>query len=278
MNSKGEPNKVSESAQGMKPDASESILSQLELIQQWRTTLMCLKKDVKFEITDIKDKENEQLTEVSEAVEYLDKKNTLLDENEDFQFSEAGFLTYKINHQLVFDYLSILNKAAQVQSKSRFYFVSREKHIAQKLLPTHWGHSLIHCVFILVVIALIGLWGAVIVVKTQDNLFVQLLLLWFCVANFKTIKQLISKYRKTAKTPFRFNISLLGIHCVNILLKVCFLCFIPILIAINSNLYWVDDIVIISLFFVCLINFKLVDKPIENDVSKDLKEVEAANV
>lgn len=278
MNSKGEPNKVSESAQGMKPDASESILSQLELIQQWRTTLMCLKKDVKFEITDIKDKENEQLTEVSEAVEYLDKKNTLLDENEDFQFSEAGFLTYKINHQLVFDYLSILNKAAQVQSKSRFYFVSREKHIAQKLLPTHWGHSLIHCVFILVVIALIGLWGAVIVVKTQDNLFVQLLLLWFCVANFKTIKQLISKYRKTAKAPFRFNISLLGIHCVNILLKVCFLCFIPILIAINSNLYWVDDIVIISLFFVCLINFKLVDKPIENDVSKDLKEVEAANV
>jgi len=278
MNSKDEPNKASESAQGMKSDASESVLSQLELIQQWRTTLRCLKKDVEFEITNIKDKENEQLTKVFEAVEYLDKKNTLLDENEDFQFSDAGFLTYKANHQLVFDYLSTLNTSAQVQSKSRFYFVSREKHIAQKLLPTHWGHSLIHSVFILVVIALIGLWGVVIVAKTQDNLFVQLLLLWFCVANFKTIKQLISKYRKAAKTPFRFNVSLLGIHCVNILLKVCFLCFIPILIAINSNLYWVDDIVIISLFLVCLINFKLVDKPIENDVSKDLKEVEAANV
>ncbi|MDN2664151.1 hypothetical protein OW492_12280 [Psychromonas sp. 14N.309.X.WAT.B.A12] len=278
MNSKDEPNKASESAQDTKSDTSEAVLSQLELIQQWRTTLMCLKKDVEFEITDIKDKENEQLTKVFEAVEYLDKKNTLLDENADFQFSDAGFLTYKTNHQLVFNYLSTLNKAAQVQSKSRFYFVSREKHIAQKLLPTHWGHSLIHFIFMLIVIGIIGFVSLLMFFKTQENLFVQLLLIWFCVANFKAIKQLISKYRKAAKTPFRFNISLLGIHCVNIFLKVCFLCFIPILITIKFNPYWVDDIVIISLFLVCLINFKLVDKPIENDVSKDLKEVEAANV
>lgn len=278
MNSKDEPNKASESVQGMKSDAFKSVLSQLELIQQWRTTLMCLKKDVKFEITDIKDQENEQLTKVFEAVEYLDKKNTLLDENEDFQFSEAGFLTYKTNHQLVFDYLSTLNKAAQVQSKSRFYFVSREKHIAQKLLPTHWGHSLMHFIFILVVIAVIGIAGIVFFVKTQENLFAQLLLIWFCVANFKTVKHLISKHRKTAKTPFRFNISLLGIHCVNVLLKMFFLCFIPVLIAIKFNPYWVDDTVIISLFFACLINLKLVNKPSENNVSKDLKEVEAANV
>ena len=265
--------------QDINPEVSEeSTLSQLELIQQWRTTLICLKKDVEFEITDIKDKENEQLTEVFEAVEYLDKKNTLLDENGDFQFSEAGFLTYKTNHQLVFDYLSTLTKAVQVQSKSRFYFVSRKKHIAQKLLPTHWVHSLIHFIFMLVFIAVIGIAGIVIFINTQENLFVQLLLIWFCIANFKTIKQLISKHRKTANTPFRFNISLVGIHCVNVLLKMFFLCFIPIFIAIKFNPYWVDDTVIISLFFVCLINFKVVDKPSENNVSKDLKEVEAANV
>lgn len=257
-------------------EVKKEDFTQGDLIQQWREALDYLKRDVDV-VKRAGNSPDEKMISVIEDIDYLDKKNTLLDENDDFILSDSGFLTYQTKHMAVFDYLSQLVKPSELETKSKFYFVSREKHIAQKLLPTHWVHSLIHFVFIFFVIAVIGIAGTVIVVNTQDNLFVQLLLFWFCVANFKTTKQLISEYRKAAKTPFRFNISLLGIHCANILLKVFFLCFIPILIAINSNLYWVDDIVIISLFFTCIINFKLVDKLSENNVAKDLKEVEAAN-
>ena len=278
MNSADESINMNESEQDIKSDSTDSALSQLELIQQWRAALTCLKKDVEFDVKPLKDTEDEKITHVLDAVKYLDKKNTLLDENDDFQFSDTGFLAYKRKHMLVFDYLSTLNKPTPSNAKSAFYFISRNKHIAQELQPGNGMHSFIHFVLLLVVMLILGLIGWGLLKITQDNRLVYILLAWFCVVNFKTAKSLIARYRKTASTPFLFNVSLIGIHSVNVLDKVFCLCLLPMLLISKFNHYWVDDVIIISLFVICLINFKPTDEANEKLASKKLTEVESTNV
>ena len=53
---------------------------------------------------------------------------------------------------------------------------------------------------------------------------------------------------------------------------------IPFLIVSKYNAYWIDDVIIISLFFSCLINFKPEDKTSEQIAEKDLTEAGTANV
>lgn len=276
MESKDENIKFSENPQDIKPEISETPLSQLKLIKQWRTTLACLMKDSEFEKMSIP--EDEKLTSVRESIEYLDKKNNLLDDNDDFQLSDDGFSAYKAKHMLVFDYLSKLPKPAVSHLNSKFYFFSRGKHIEQQLKPSYWKHSLGHLLLMLVVISVVAFAGKLVVDQTQDNLFIKFLLIWFCFVSVATSKQLIGNYKKTAATPFRFSISLLGIHSVNILMKVGLLCFIPIIITKNYNIYWVDDVIIISLFILCIFKFKPDDNPIEHKVRKSLTEEELSNV
>lgn len=57
MDSKDENIKFSENPQNIKPEISETPLSQLKLIKQWRTTLACLMKDVEFEKMSISEDE-----------------------------------------------------------------------------------------------------------------------------------------------------------------------------------------------------------------------------
>jgi hypothetical protein len=273
-----EPIDKNEKNQHIKAESSESALSQHELIQQWQVNLASIKKDTGFEVPKDPDKSDEKLTAALEAIAYLDKKNTLLDENEDCQLSGNGFATYKSKHMLAFEYLSQLKKPGHKRAPPKFYFFSRTKQIEQLLKSSCWIHSLFHFLITLVVILALGVISFLVLYKTQGNLFVKLLIGWFWIVNIKTASNLIGKYKKSAITPFRFSISLLGIHSLNILMKVSLLCIIPVLIVSKYNIYWIDDIIIISLFILCLINFKPDEKPSKQVVEKDLTEAGTANV
>lgn len=278
MESNNEPSNINENVETVEVENQDNPLSQNQLIQQWRVNLASLKKDTGFEVPKELDKSDEKVTTALDAIAYLDKKNTLLDENEDFQLSDDGFATYKAKHMIAFEYLSQLKKPDLIRNSAKFYFFSRVKQIEQLLKPNRWVHSLFHLLITLVVILLLGVISLLVLVKTQDNLFVKLLIGWFWIVNIKTLSNLISKYKKSAITPFRFSVSLTGIHSLNVLIKVSLLGFIPFLIMSKYNAYWIDDVIIITLFIICLINFKPDEKPLEQVVEKDLTKAGTANV
>ncbi|MBQ4833202.1 hypothetical protein J8L70_08115 [Pseudoalteromonas sp. MMG010] len=278
MESNNQPSTESEVAKEVETESQVKPLPQHELIQQWRVNVASLKKDTGFEVPKDPDKDDEKLISALEAMKYLDTKNILLDENEDFQLSDNGFSIYKAKHMLVFEHLSQLTKLESKSEPPKFYFFSRAKQIDQLLKPSSWVHSLFHFLIMLVVILTLGVISLLVLDKTQDNLFVKLLIGWFWIVNIKTASNLIGKYKKLAFTPFRFSISLLGIHSLNILIKVNLLCILPFLIVSTYNVYWIDDIIIISLFITCLINFKSEEKPLEQVAEKDLKKTGTANV
>ena len=103
MESSKEPSKLNKNVKKTEAEIQEKPLSQNELIQQWRVNLASLEKDIGFEVSIEPDKSDEKVTIALDAIAYLDKKNTLLDENEDFQLSDSGFETYKTNHILFGD-------------------------------------------------------------------------------------------------------------------------------------------------------------------------------
>lgn len=278
MESSKEPSKLNKNVKKTEAEIQEKPLSQNELIQQWRVNLASLEKDIGFEVSIEPDKSDEKVTIALDAIAYLDKKNTLLDENEDFQLSDSGFETYKTNHILAFEYLSQLKKPELKESSPKFHFTSRAKQVEQLSKSSSWVHSLYHFLITLVVMLVLGFASLLVLVKTQDNLFVKLLIGWFWIVNIKTASNLIGKYKKSAITPFRFSVSLLGIHSLSILIKVTLLCIIPFLIVSKFKAYWIDDIIIISLFISCLINFKPHEKPSKQLADKDLTEAGTANV
>lgn len=277
MESNNEHPNTTDANEAAEAEPQDTPLSQNQLIQQWRVNLASLKKDTGFAVPKELDKSDQKTTTGLDAIAYLDKKNTLLDENEDFQLSDDGFATYKTKHAIAFEYLSQLKKTGFKRSPSKFYLFSRVKQIEQLLKSSRWIYSLFHFLITLVIILVLGLISLLVLVKTQDNLFVKLLVGWFWIVNIKTACDLISKYKKLATTPFRFSVSLLGIHSLNILMKVSLLCIIPFLIVSKYNGYWIDDVIIISLFISCLINFKPEDKTSEQIDEKDLTEAGTAN-
>lgn len=277
MESNNEHPNTTDANEAAEAEPQDTPLSQNQLIQQWRVNLASLKKDTGFAVPKELDKSDQKTTTGLDAIAYLDKKNTLLDENEDFQLSDDGFATYKTKHAIAFEYLSQLKKTGFERSPSKFYLFSRVKQIEQLLKPSRWIYSLFHFLITLVIILVLGLISLLVLVKTQDNLFVKLLIGWFWIVNIKTACDLITKYKKLATTPFRFSVSLLGIHSLNILMKVSLLCIIPFLIVSKYNAYWIDDVIIISLFISCLINFKPEDKTLEQIDEKDLTEAGTAN-
>lgn len=280
MDIKDEPIKASVDAQDVASDISDTPQTQLELIQQWRSTLDCLKVDTGF--TSVVDattgKINEQLLTIFEAVEYLDQKNDLLDEDDDFMLSDSGFSKYQTKHMVVFDYLSQLAKPDDTNSNSKFHLVSRSKQIKQQEKASHWFHSLVHFLFIPVALLVLGVASLLMVKQTQQNLIVIFLLLWLCFLHLKTASQLLKPFKKTAVTPFRFSVSLLGIHSLNTLLKVSFLCFVPIIATAYYKHYWVDDVIIISLSVLCLFHFKPDNKQQEQVVLSTTTNKESADV
>ena len=156
--------------------------------------------------------------------------------------------------------------------------VSRTKHIAQQYKVSNGRHSLVHFLFIVAVIFVLALASLVTVVQTQQNIVVEALLLWLWFIHLKSAAQLINPFKKTAATPFRFRVSLLGIHALNTLIKVSLLCFIPIAIALVKKHYWVDDVIIISLAALCLFHFKTDSKQKIKIVDNDNIKEEIANV
>lgn len=278
MESNNPPSTESEVASEVEIESQEKPLTQHELMQQWRVNLASLKKDTGFEVPKDPDKDDEKLISALEAMKYLDTKNTLLDDNEDFQLSDNGFATYKAKHMIAFEYLSQLKKPNLIRNSAKFYFFSRAKQVEQLLKPSSWVHSLFHFLITLIVILVLGLISLLVLDKTQDNLFVKLLVGWFWIVNIKTAGNLIGKYKKLAITPFRFSVSLTGIHSLNVLIKVSLLGIIPFLIVSKYNAYWIDDMIIITLFIMCLINFKPDEKPLKQVVEKDLTKAGTANV
>jgi len=257
-------------------EVKKDDVTQGDLIQQWRETLDYLKKDVDV-VKRAGNSLDEKITSIIDDIYYLDKKNKLLDENDDFILSYSGFLTYQTKHMAVFDYLSQLVKPSEFDSKSKFYFVSRRKHIDQQLKPSNWMHSLGHFLFIPVVVLVLIMAGALIVKQTQGNSIVNVLLFLFCTLHLKAAGQLSRLFKKTAITPFKFRVSLLGIHSLNTLLKVILLCFIPIIAAAKYQHYWIDDVIIISLSILCFFHFKANDEQTKQAVVKDSIVKEAAN-
>ncbi|TMP04864.1 hypothetical protein CWC11_10845 [Pseudoalteromonas sp. S3178] len=278
MESNNEHSNTTDTNEKVEAETQDNHLSQNQLIQQWRVNLASLKKDTRFEVPKELHKSDEEVTTALDAIAYLDKKNTLLDENEDFQLSDNGFATYKAKHMIAFEYLSQLKKPDLIRNSAKFYFFSRTKQVEQLSKPSIWAHSLFHFLITLIVILVLGVISLLVLVKTQDNLFVKLLVGWFWIVNIKAAGNLIGKYKKSAITPFRFSISLLGIHSLNILMKVSLLGIIPFLIVSKYNAYWIDDAIIITLFIICLINFKPDEKPLKQVVEKDLTKVGTANV
>ncbi|MFP3425873.1 hypothetical protein [Pseudoalteromonas sp. SIMBA_162] len=278
MESNNEHSNTTNTNETVEAETQDNPLSQNQLIQQWRVNLASLKKDTGFEVPKELDKSDEKVTTALDSIAYLDKKNTLLDENEDFQLSDNGFATYKAKHMIAFEYLSQQKKLAPDGDSSKFYFFSRAKQVEQLLKPSSWVHSLFHFLITLIVILVLGVISLLVLDKTQDNLFVKLLVGWFWIVNIKTAGNLIGKYKKLAITPFRFSVSLIGIHSLNVLIKVSLLGIIPFLIVSKYNAYWIDDMIIITLFIMCLINFKPDEKPLKQVVEKDLTKAGTANV
>ena len=278
MESNDEHSNTTDTNEKVEVETQDNPLSQNQLIQQWRVNLASLKKDTGFEVPKELHKSDKKVTTALDAIAYLDKKNTLLDENEDFQLSDNGFAIYKAKHMIAFEYLSQQKKLAPDGDSSKFYFFSRAKQVEQLSKPNHWVHSLFHFLITRIVILALGVISFLVLYKTQGNLFVKLLIGWFWIVNCKTANNLIGKYKKSAITPFRFSISLLGIHSLNILMKVSLLGIIPVLIVSKYNIYWIDDIIIISLFIMCLINFKADEKPLKQVAEKDSTKAGTVNV
>lgn len=230
-------------------EVEKSVILQRQpmLIKQWRTSLDSLKSSVDFELLKASDKEDEELITILEAADYLDKKNTLLDENDDFQFSRTGFLKYQAKHMQVFDYLSQRAKNLALSTDSNSYFYSLDKHIEQQKKPTDWKHALVHFFLMLVTISALCYAGLWVVDQTQDNLLVITLLVAHFFMCIKETKDFVIKYKKNAATPFKYSLSSLGLYSINILFMYIIFSLIPILIALKFKQVWVDDVIIISL-------------------------------
>ena len=278
MESSNDPTYLDEKDHQAESNGQDKLSSNHELVKQWRLNLESIKNDISFELPSEPDNTNESLLAALEALEYLDKKNTLLDENEDFQFTDDGFEAYKAKYHVAFEYLSGLEKFNPNKSPAKFYFFSRTKQLEQRLKMSSWMHSLFHLLMLLIIILTLGGISLLILQKTQGNLFVKLLLGWFWIESIKSSAHLVSKYKQVASTPFRFSVSLLGIHSVNILLKVITLWVIPFVFILSYNKYWIDDFIIIGLFLSCVINFKLDDEPTEELNKQEITRVESANV
>lgn len=264
MDNKDENIKPSEEAQEVEPPISEPPPSQLQLIKQWRAALSYLINDIKFD--KIGASKDEAETAVREGIEYLDKKNTLLDENDDFQLSESGFSTYKSKHMLVFDYLSNITKHETKNTSSKFYWFSIGKHLEQQLLPNNWKHSLIHLLMIPLLWVVFFVIGALMVKQTQSNMIVNIFLFLCFTSQFSVVADLFKMVKKSAATPFKFKLSLLSIHLLNTLRTLFWVCLLPIALASKFQPYWVDDVIIISLLLFYFFMFK-VDGKLEQESS-----------
>lgn len=169
MESNNEHPNTTDANEAAEAEPQDTPLSQNQLIQQWRVNLASLKKDTGFAVPKELDKSDQKTTTGLDAIAYLDKKNTLLDENEDFQLSDDGFATYKTKHAIAFEYLSQLKKTGFERSPSKFYLFSRVKQIEQLLKSSRWIYSLFHFLITLVIILVLGLISLLVLVKTQDN-------------------------------------------------------------------------------------------------------------
>jgi len=227
-------------------DTKEEYASQRELIKQWRETLEHLKKDV-----DIKKTGNsldEKANNVINDIDYLDQKNALLDENDDFILSDAGFLTYQTKHIAVFDYLSKDVNLIASNSNSNFYLISINKHVEQCSKPSYWKHSLAHFLLIPIACLLLGLIAYLMTKQSQSNMIVRLLLILCASVYFHSFRSLLITFKDSIVTPLRFKVSLFSIYLFNMLVKLVLICVIPILLIYKVKNYWVDDTIIISLF------------------------------
>ncbi|WP_441004022.1 hypothetical protein [Pseudocolwellia agarivorans] len=275
MNKNDENIELNEESVKIDPSISAEPSSQLELIKQWRTSLTCLMKDVKFDTRRLK--EDSKLNSVLVGIEYLDKKNTLLDDDHDFQLTESGFAKYKAKHMLVFSYLSNLSKHDIEEIKTEFYFVDIIKHFEQQLIPSKWTHFLIHLLLIpLVCVIFVGI-GALLVKQTQNNMVVNILFALCVFSQFSVIPELFKMVKKTVVSPFRFKVSLLAIHLLNALKKLFWICLLPYLIIKRVQPYWIDDVIIISLFIYFLVICST-DQSVESEVSNNASQKEAENV
>jgi len=270
MEIKDENIESSEHTQDGESPMSSKEPSQLELITRWRTALSCLMNDVKFNTRVLR--QNERLISVRECIDYLDKKNTLLDENDDVQLSETGLSVYKSKHMEVFSYLSNLSKCAIPLISSKLYFVNIVEHFKQQKIPSQWRHFLIH--FLLIPLAcIVFFWlGSLAVKQTQNNMVVNILFFLCLTSQFSVIPGLFQKIKKDVATPFKFKVSLLAIHLLNSLQKLFWICLFPIYLVNKIQPYWVDDVIIISLiiyYFVLCSGALFFEPELSKDSSKE---------
>lgn len=244
-------------------ETSKLQSSRLEQIHKWRQTLQFLVEDKGFDFHLFMEEEenNESSAIVISAIEYLDKINALV-EDDDFLLSESGFLKYKEQHTIIFEYISSLEKVHN--SESIFYFASISKHIQQKQKKVQWKHSLAHFFVItpgVIALLIIGIFWTL--EQTQNNILIKVSIFWFISAYFRIIFKLLTSFKKNIATPLRFKMSLIGVYSLAILRKVFFICVIPIILTLSFKHYWVDDIVIITLFLLCFFHYdpkNIIDK------------------
>ncbi|MGB2742818.1 MAG: hypothetical protein WBC60_19920 [Cognaticolwellia sp.] len=227
-------------------------LSSSELMNQWRCNLKQLLKDLEIFSGDnvMTDEAKDIDPEIKVKIDYLKKTDDLLQEHNDFALSEAGFEKYKANHFNVMHFLTQLHQQKKTDEDNKtvkFYLLSRAKHINQQTRIIPWSLAFFHLI-ILVIASLTLVFGALaIIVSTQGNGIVLILLLATFLTIFRITKSKIKQHKKRALTPLRFNICLLSIYSLTTVLYASFFIITPILVVAKIKFAWLDDIIIIGL-------------------------------
>lgn len=232
---------------------STPVLTQLELIAQWRLNLQQLLKDLGFSSSENNlTGELEGLAPyIKEKFGYLNKTDNLLKDNDDFTLSDAGFEKYKSANLAVVRYLTQLlqeKKSKEEGDKAvKFYFFSRAKHIKQQENTTPWLFAFFHLVLLIMATLALIIGGVVVAGLSQMNGIVLLLLAAVLLTTFGIVKEKVKTYKVSALTPVRFITSLLSICSLTILLYAVIFIVIPAFIAWEFKPVWRDDVLIIGL-------------------------------
>jgi hypothetical protein len=228
-------------------------LTQLELIAQWRINLQQLLKDLNLTSAEnlVTSKFKDLAPDIKEKLDYLNKTDDLLQDNDDFALSDAGFDKYKSANLAIVRYLTQLHQEKKSRDEGdktvKFYFFSRHKHIKQQTNIIPWLFSFFHLVLLFIATLALIIGGTVVAVLSQMNGIVLMLLAAVLFTVFGIVKDKVRSYKVSALTPVRFITSLLSICSLTTVLYAMILIAAPAFIAWEFKTFWRDDVMIIGL-------------------------------
>lgn len=243
----------SDQASSQKNTSSTAALSQLELIAQWRHNLEQLLKDLGYSSSDnnLVGEFSDLTLDIKEKLDYVNKTDVLLKDNDDFALSDTGFEKYKSANLAIVRYLTQLQQEKMSKESGdkavKFYFFSRAKHIKQQVNTIPWLFAFFHLIILVISTLALVLGGLIIAGLSQMNGIVLILLAAIIFTIFGLVKGKMRYFKNTALTPIRFLISFLSICSITTVLYAAILIAIPAFIAWEFKQFWRDDVLIIGL-------------------------------